>query len=136
MKPDEATLIYPEGKRVSIPTLKKTIISLEKTAPSRVKSAKNLRSVLPIRSPGILALLENAPEADLIFVNHVGVTQFRSIKDIWRNTPLPTVLHFKITFLPRSKAPNSASQDEMINFIDSRWEEIDDWVVTNQQALS
>ena len=136
MKPDEATLIFPEGTRFSIPKLKKSIISLEETAPSRVKSAKNLRSVLPIRSPGILAVLENAPEADLVFVNHVGVNQFRSIKDIWRNTPLPTDLHFKITFLPRSEAPNSASQDELISFIDSRWEEIDDWVVTNQQSLS
>ena len=136
MNPDEATLIFPEGTRFSLPKLKKSIASLQATAPSRVKSAKNLRSVLPIRSPGILAVLKNAPEANLIFINHVGVSQFRSIKDIWRNTPLPTDLHFNITFLPRNEAPDSASQDELIKFIDSRWEEIDDWVVTNQQALS
>ena len=136
MSPDEATLIFPEGTRFSVPKLKKSIASLETTAPSRVKSAKNLRSVLPIRSPGILAVLENAPEADLIFINHVGVNQFRSIKDIWHHTPLPTDLHFKITFLPRNEVPNSVSQEELINFIDSRWEEIDDWVVMNQQALS
>ena len=125
---DEAIVIFPEGTRYSDAKRKQAIDILETAAPERVASARRLRHVLPIRTAGLLAILEAAPPTDLLFLNHVGVHDFRTLGDLWRNVPFPVPIQFHATRTSRYEAPTA---DELVGWLDARWEEFDAWVATN-----
>ena len=125
---DEAIVIFPEGTRYSDAKRKQAIDILETAAPERVASARRLRHVLPIRTAGLLAILEAAPSTDLLFLNHVGVHDFRTLGDLWRNVPFPVPIQFHATRTSRYEAPTA---DELVGWLDARWEEFDAWVATN-----
>ncbi|GIT01330.1 MAG: hypothetical protein CM1200mP26_30420 [Acidimicrobiales bacterium] len=87
-----------------------------------------VRHVLPIRTAGFLAILEAAPSTDLLFLNHVGVHDFRSLGDLWRNVPFPVPLRFHATRSARNEVPDA---DTLVDWLDARWEDFDTWVATN-----
>ena len=94
----------------------------------RVAAARRLRHVLPIRTAGLLAILDAAPSTDLLFLNHVGVHDFRSLGDLWRNVPFPVPLRFHATRSARNEVPDA---DTLVDWRDARWEDFDTWVATN-----
>ena len=128
LEDDEAVVIFPEGTRYSDAKREKAIDLLGTAAPERVASARRLRHVLPIRTAGLLAILEAAPSTDLLFLNHVGVHDFRSLGDLWRNVPFPVPLRFHATRSARNEVPDA---DALIDWLDARWEDFDTWVATN-----
>ena len=125
---DEAIVIFPEGTRYSNAKREQAIDILGTAAPERVDSARQLQHVLPIRTAGLLAILEAAPSTDLLFLNHVGVHDFRTLGDLWRNVPFPVPLRFHATRTSRNEAPDA---DELVGWLDARWEEFDVWIATN-----
>ena len=128
LEDDEAIVIFPEGTRYSDAKREQAIDILERTAPERVVSARRLQHVLPIRTAGLLAILGAAPSTDLLFLNHVGVQDFRTLDDLWRNVPFPVPLQFHATRSSRDEAPGAS---ELVDWLDARWEELDDWVASN-----
>ncbi len=128
LEDDEAVVIFPEGTRYSDAKRERAIDLLETAAPERVASARRLRHVLPIRTAGLLEILEGAPSTDLLFLNHVGVHDFRTLGDLWRNVPFPVPLRFHATRSARNEVPDA---DELIDWLDARWEDFDTWVATN-----
>ena len=128
LEDDEAIVIFPEGTRYSEAKREKAIDLLGTAAPERVASARRLRHVLPIRTAGLLAILEAAPSTDLLFLNHVGVHDFRTLADLWRNVPFPVPLRFHATRSSRNEAPGAG---ELVGWLDARWEDFDTWVATN-----
>ena len=133
LEPDEAIVIFPEGTRFSPSKLKRAIEMLSATAPERVESAQRLSCVLPVRTPGFLSILENNQEADVVLLNHVGVTDFKSLHDLWNNIPFPTSLHFNTERLSRSELPPISQPEALIENIDQLWEKFDLWVLSNQK---
>ena len=128
LEDDEAVVIFPEGTRYSEAKREQAIDRLRTAAPERVASARRLRHVLPIRTAGLLAILRAAPSTDLLFLNHVGVQDFRTLGDLWRNVPFPVPLQFHATRSSRDEAPGTG---ELVDWLDARWEEFDAWVATN-----
>ena len=128
LEDDEAVVIFPEGTRYSDTKREKAIDLLGTAAPERVASARRLRHVLPIRTAGLLAILDAAPSTDLLFLNHVGVHDFRSLGDLWRNVPFPVPLRFHATRSARNEVPDA---DTLVDWLDARWEDFDTWVATN-----
>ncbi len=130
---DEAVVIFPEGTRFSPRKLKRAIEMLSVTAPERVESAQRLSCVLPVRTPGFLSILNNNQDADIVLLNHVGVTDFKNLNDLWRNIPFPAPLHFNAERLSRSQLPPISESKTLIENIDHLWEKFDQWVATNQK---
>lgn len=133
LEPDEAIVIFPEGTRFSPSKLKRAIEMLSVTAPERVESAQRLSCVLPVRAPGFLSILENNQDADVILLNHVGVTDFKNLHDLWNNIPFPAPLHFNTERLSRSELPPISQPETLIENIDQLWEKFDLWVLSNQK---
>lgn len=131
MEPDEALVIFPEGTRFSEAKLNRAVQILRETAIARSGSAERLRHVLPIRTAGVLAVLKAAPTSDLLFLNHVGVSDFRGLSDLWRNVPFQSPLRFNAERVRRNGVPPSDSTKEMIGWLDERWEMFDSWVEAN-----
>jgi hypothetical protein len=86
-----------------------------------------------VRTPGFLSILENNQDADVILLNHVGVTDFKNLRDLWKNIPFPTPLHFNAERLPRSELPPISEPKALIENIDQLWEKFDQWVLSNQK---
>ncbi len=47
-----------------------------------------MHHLLSPKPPGTLAAIEAAPEADVVFVGHVGLEELLSVRDVWRGMPL------------------------------------------------
>ena len=91
---DEAVVIFPEGTRFSQAKLEQLLTLSQFQAPERVASARRLHSVLPVRTPGLLAILNNAVTTDLVLLNHVGVTDFRNLRPMGKYS-LPCAATFQ-----------------------------------------
>jgi|TARA_B100001105_G_scaffold175206_1_gene141149 1-acyl-sn-glycerol-3-phosphate acyltransferase len=133
---DEALVIFPEGTNFSRSRRDRAIEVLGRTAPEREASARRLTHVLPIRTSGLLSVLETDRSADLLFLNHVGVEDFHKLRDLWRNVPFPTPLSFSANRTSRQEVPDVADKAALVRWLDARWEEFDSWVTTNSSASS
>ena len=80
-----------------------------------------------------LSILENNQDADVILLNHVGVTDFKNLHDLWNNIPFPAPLHFNTERLSRSELPPISQPETLIENIDQLWEKFDLWVLSNQK---
>ena len=131
MADDEALIIFPEGTRFSTEKLGKAIAALSETAPTRVKSASELRSVLPPRTAGTLAALAES-NADIVICNHVGISDISSLQQLRAAVPLQTQLKFKLWRTPRSEV----NQTQFVQWLDAQWAIVDDWVTNNEDVTS
>ncbi|MGA1565242.1 MAG: 1-acyl-sn-glycerol-3-phosphate acyltransferase [Ilumatobacteraceae bacterium] len=65
-------VIFPEGTRSSPEKRRRALDAIKRRDPERAERVGGLRNLLPIRPSGALALLEGAPDADVIFAWHTG----------------------------------------------------------------
>jgi 1-acyl-sn-glycerol-3-phosphate acyltransferase len=135
LEDDEALVIFPEGTRFSPSKLAKAIDTLTEKTPGRAESARQLRSVLPIRTAGTLATL-SASDADIVFCNHVGISDIASIRELRDAIPLKKELRFKLTRVPRSDLSSKWSEEELVRWLDTQWALVDDWVTAHEGPKS
>lgn len=131
LEADEAVVVFPEGTRFSPAKLERAVGVLSQTDPSRIPCVQGLRRVLPIRTAGIMEILDRASTPDLAFLNHVGVSDFRTLGDLWRNVPFSAPLSFTVERYGRHQVPPHAEQTKLVRWLDDRWVEIDAWVDAN-----
>ena len=134
MESDEVLVIFPEGTRFSKAKLGRAVDVVSRASPDRSASVQRLQHVLPIRTAGVLAVLQNSPTSDLLFLNHVGVSDFRGLGDLWRNVPFPSPLRFRADLVPRQDAPACDAPEELVQWLDKRWELFDSWVGMNSPS--
>ncbi len=68
------------------------------------------------------ALLDGAPDADLVLVTHEGFEALRQVGDALDGVPLPEPIRVQVTRIERAAIP--AGQD-FARWMDDRWEEAD-----------
>jgi len=135
MADDEALVIFPEGTRFSEEKLSRAVTALCQTAPSRVRAAQALTSVLPIRTAGTLAALAKSP-ADLVILNHVGIRDISSLKELQASVPLPTALKFHLWRTPRAELSVEWTEKQLVQWLDEQWAAVNSWVAQNQHPFS
>jgi 1-acyl-sn-glycerol-3-phosphate acyltransferase len=119
----EVAVIFPEGTRAND---HKRVRALEKIAardPGRADRLSGLRRLLPPRPAGSTALVEGAPEADIVLAWHTGfdgLDTFARILDRLAK-PLPPV---RIVFrrVPRAEVPVG---DAFAEWLDEQWLQMD-----------
>lgn len=128
----DAAIIFPEGRFFTPKRKASDIARLRKHDPKRADQAEGFDHLLPPRPTGALALLRGAPNADIVFMAHVGFEPFTSFKEIWRNVPFRGPIHVKLWRVRRADVPSDPNQQ--VAFLFDWWQQMDEWI-TKQQDL-
>jgi len=121
----DACVIFPEGTFYSKRRFAASLAEIEKTDRERLLRVQKLRHVLPIRTGGILALLDATPDADLVVIGHSGFERFSSFQDIFRNVPFTSPINITLKRIPHTEIP--ANDRDRVKFLDEQWLDIDLW---------
>jgi len=127
----DGVLIYPEGTRFSHAKRARVLERLARGGDAKqLEYARSLHSVLPPRPGGALALLEAAPQADVVVCAHTGFESAASLAQVWRGELLHATIRVRFQRIPRCLIPRTrAAQAEWLR---ERWQEIDAWVASQR----
>lgn len=124
---DEGVQLYPEGTRWTPERRRAVIDRLARSAdPKLLERAQALQWLLPPRLGGVLALLEAAPEADVVFAVHTGFEGVRALSDVWRGTLVGTRVQVRFERIPASEIPSA--REARIEWILGHWARLDSWL--------
>ena len=131
MAADDALLIFPEGGNFTPRRRIHAIRRLRRRGLTAAAArAERRRNVLPPHPEGVLAAIEAAPEADVVFVTHAGLYHLQSAADVWRALPLPAPVVFTWWAVPTSEVPRQ--QEAQLRWLEDHWSRIDSWVAQYQ----
>ncbi len=124
---DEAAVIFPEGTFPTPDRRRRALERIHAHDPERAERLAELQVLLPPRPGGTLALLDGAPDADVLLLAHTGFERFSTIGALLRNLPFDEPVHARWWRIPRAEVPAEAA--ERARWLDDRWLELDAWVV-------
>jgi 1-acyl-sn-glycerol-3-phosphate acyltransferase len=120
-----AVLIYPEGTRFSAKKLASGLDALRTRKEDRLLAiAAQFSHVLPPKPGGALALLQAAPQADVVFLEHAGLEGAATFDRFWRGGLIGQTLRVR---LRRFEAASIPAQDRDL-WLFERWAELDAWI--------
>jgi 1-acyl-sn-glycerol-3-phosphate acyltransferase len=130
---EDALLIFPEGGNFTEARRLRAIDRLRgKGMVDQATRAEQMRHVLPPRPGGVMAALEAAPHADVVFVAHTGLEHLSTAADLWDGLPMDSVVRLRWWFLPAEEVPREPAVQEQ--WLYERWAELDAWVAQQQTA--
>ncbi len=127
---DDALVIFPEGTFALPEKQARAIHHLERHDPERAVRAKALRHTLLPRPSGTLALLEAAPDADVLVLAHTGLEGAAYARGLWRSVPLRSPVVVRSELHRRHTLPQE--RDDLIDWLDRTWADVDDWIDEQQ----
>lgn len=127
--PRDGVLIFPEGTRAT-PALREKVLARLEASPGataeQLARAQKLVHVLPPRLEGALALLDAAPEADVVFLAHAGFDKVRSLADLRRGGLVGVDVRVALWRCPRAEIPRDREGRE--RWLAAQWQAVDDRV--------
>ena len=128
---NDAFVIFPEGGNFSPERRQRAIDKLRRLGlETMARRAENMENVLAPRPGGFLAALDAAPDADIVLVAHTGLDHMLTLADVWRELPMDKQIIMRWWRVPRDEIPDG--RDERIDWLFSRWEEIDRWIAEHR----
>jgi hypothetical protein len=122
--PEDAGLIFPEGGLFRPEKLRRAQSKLADAAPHR--KVGELRHLMPVRPGGTMAMLDGAPDADVVVLAHVGFERVADPWTAWRNVPLRRPVRTRVWRIPRCEVPDDEA--DRVRWLDERWQDADDWI--------
>jgi 1-acyl-sn-glycerol-3-phosphate acyltransferase len=130
---NDALVIFPEGGNWTPGRWRRGIRRLEHAGRRDLASrARRMPNLLPPRPGGTLAAIEACPEADVIFVAHVGLDTILSVGDVWRRFPVDQVIRARWWRVPSPRVPREAGHEAQVQWLYGWWERIDAWITENR----
>ena len=127
----EGILIYPEGTRFTPAKLKRAQEIVRERQPELAPMADRLEHLLPPRLGGPLALINEAPQVDVVFCGHVGFDGFQYISDIWAGELVGSVIGIKFWRVAAAEIPkDEAGRAE---WLFGEWQRMDNWIDSKQR---
>jgi 1-acyl-sn-glycerol-3-phosphate acyltransferase len=123
---DEGVLIYPEGTRFTPERRSRAIARIRERDSGLAVRAARLRHLLPPRFGGVGALLDGAPDADVLVIAHHGFEGLRLVSDIWRGGLVDLGVHVRVTRVVRSDVPEDSAA--RADWLYELWQDVDDWL--------
>jgi 1-acyl-sn-glycerol-3-phosphate acyltransferase len=117
-------VIFPEGTFFTEARHERALRRLEAgSRPELAERAAGLRHLLPPRTVGTLALLDGAPDADVIVLGHIGFEQFNSLRAIRRSVPFRAPVRVWLRRIRRADVPVDA--EERVDWLYREWARLD-----------
>ena len=124
---DDAFVIFPEGGNFTAERRRRAIRRLTRLRRAReAERAARMRNMMPPRPGGVLAALESAPSADVVFVAHIGLDRMAGPGDVWRHVPLTRDVRARWWRIPAEDVPRG--RDARTDWLYAQWERIDSWI--------
>ena len=128
---NDALVLFPEGGNFTARRRVRAIQRLRrKGLAAEVRKAEAMRNVLPPRPAGVLAVLENAGNADVVWVGHTGTDHLLSVADLWAAVPMDTEILMRWWHVTASDVP--PEPEAQISWLYEWWKRIDDWIAVNR----
>lgn len=125
--PNDGVLIYPEGTRFSASKKARIVEKLrEQGREEAAREAEALRHVLRPRSGGPLALLERAPQADVVFLAHTGFEGSASFDRFFNGGLIGRTVHADIRVVKAVDVPKTAETRRA--WMMEQWRRVDDFI--------
>ena len=121
--PNVVAVIFSEGTRANDRKRARALEKIGERDPERAALMGKLRRLLPPRPAGSQALLEGAPDADVVFAWHTGFDGLDTFGGMISKLSKPlTPVRFVLRRVPRSEVP---SGDEFAAWLDDQWLRMD-----------
>lgn len=130
--PRDGVLVFPEGTRFTPAKLEKLKRRTDIADPALAKLVAELSHVLPPRTGGPLALLDEAPQAAVVICAHVGLDRFHDLRAIWGGAVMGTTVHVRFWRHEAEELPGGG--EARATWLYERWREVDDWIAQNTAA--
>lgn len=131
--PKDGVLVFPEGTRYTPKRRQQVIARLaESSEPKLVERARSLQHVLPPRLGGVLAMLETAPDADVVVCTHTGLESLRTLGDLWSGALVGRSVEIELWRSPAREIPRD--REGRIEWIQAQWERVDAWLEVRAPA--
>ena len=128
---NDAFVIFPEGGNFTPGRRMRAIERLRSRGlEDMAVRAEGLRNVLAPKPGGLLAAIEAAPDAGVIFVAHTGLDRMVTVRDIWRELPMDKRLIMRFWSVPPEDVP--VGEQERIVWLYDWWARIDAWIEENR----
>ncbi|GAB1694194.1 lysophospholipid acyltransferase family protein [Krasilnikovia sp. M28-CT-15] len=128
---NDAFVIFPEGGNFTPRRRTRAIAFLrDRGLHDMAVRAQALRHVLPPKPGGLLAALDAAPDAGVIFVAHTGLDRMLTVGDVWRELPMDKQLLMKFWSVPPEEVPRG--EKERVAWLYDWWARIDEWIEQHQ----
>lgn len=125
--PGEGVLIYPEGARFT-PARREAVLQRFEAAGEVewADRARALKNVLPPRLGGTLALIDEAPTADVVVCAHSGLERTMRLTDLVSGALVGACARVEFWRIPSSDIPRD--RDERAAWLFATWARVDRWV--------
>ena len=132
LEPREGVLVFPEGALFTPKRLARAVARMRRGGDEEeARLAEGLRHVLPPQLGGPLALLERAPNADVVFCAHTGL-EGGSYRSLLAGGILRREVRIAFWRVPRDEVP--ADMEGRTAWLHAQWRRVDGWIEEN--ALS
>ncbi|MCP9951496.1 1-acyl-sn-glycerol-3-phosphate acyltransferase [Actinomadura madurae] len=130
--PRDALLIFPEGGNFTPERRRRAIRRLVRLRRrDEAARAAAMPHLMPPRPGGVLAALDAAPSADVVFVAHCGLDRMTTAGEIWRRVPLTGVVRARWWRVPARDVPGD--RDARVGWLYDQWERADAWISSQQE---
>ncbi|MGK5742566.1 1-acyl-sn-glycerol-3-phosphate acyltransferase [Micromonospora sp. URMC 103] len=131
---DDAFVIFPEGGNFTPRRRIRAIARLRSRGLNRMAArAERMRNVLAPRPGGLLAALDAAPDAGVVFVAHTGLDRMLTVTDVWRELPMDKRIVMRFWSVPPEEVP--VGRQERIEWLFDWWARIDAWIEANRDGV-
>ncbi|HEX2053644.1 MAG TPA: 1-acyl-sn-glycerol-3-phosphate acyltransferase [Actinomycetota bacterium] len=124
---DGAFVLFPEGRDFTVSLRTRAIASLRRKGHrEEADKAEKMLRVLPPRHGGVMAAVNAAPEADVVFVAHTVLEDVGPFGELWRRIPFARPVAARYWRVPAAEVPRE--QEALIDWLYSWWARIDEWI--------
>ena len=134
--PQSCAVIFPEGTRANPAKRARGLARLVERNPGRAAKLAALRHLNPPRPAGTLAVLEGAPNADIVIMAHAGFEGLDTFAGILKVIPGTAPILLDCVRIPRSEVPQG--EDARTEWLDDQWLALDarvDVLLAERDAL-
>lgn len=128
---DDAFVIFPEGGNFSPARRQRRIARLQAMGLTQMaQRAERLQHVMAPQPGGMLAALDAAPRADVVFIAHTGLDRIVTAADLYRELPMDKEIIKRGWHVPFEEIPAGAR--ERLDWLYTWFETIDAWIEQHQ----
>lgn len=124
--PQSIVVLYPEGTRFTPPRLERRLAKLRAAEDELLELAERFEHCLPPHAGGLAALLERAPDTDVVFLAHTGFEGVRGLGDLFAGALIEREVRVYLWRVPHAQIPTQAGPRRRWLF--EQWLELDAWV--------